>query len=31
LFFTIELPDIDHHFHSWELLAASGTMVIVED
>jgi len=31
LTFTIELPDIDHHFHSWELLVASGTMIIVEE
>ncbi|MCL2396750.1 MAG: hypothetical protein FWC93_01660 [Defluviitaleaceae bacterium] len=30
LTFAIETPDIDNHFHSWELLAASGTMVIVE-
>jgi len=29
LTFAIETPDIDHHFHTWEILAASGTMVIV--
>jgi len=26
ILFTLELPDIDNHFHSWEILAASGTM-----
>ena len=31
LLFAVELPDVDHHFHSWELLTASGTMVIVEE
>jgi len=31
LTFAIETPDIDHHFHSWELLVASGTMIIVEE
>jgi len=31
LTFSIETPDIDHHFHSWELLVASGTMIIVEE
>jgi len=30
LTFAIETPDIDHHFHSWELLVASGTMIVVE-
>ena len=30
LTFAVELPDIDHHFHSWELLVSSGTMIIVE-
>ena len=30
LTFTIELPDVDNHFHSWEILAARGTMMIVE-
>ena len=31
ILFTLELPDIDNHFHSWEILAARGTMFIVED
>lgn len=31
LLLAIETPDIDHHFHSWELLVASGTMIIVEE
>jgi len=30
LSFTIELPDMDNHFHSWEILAAAGTMLTVE-
>ena len=30
ILFTLELPDIDNHFHSWEILAACGTMLIVE-
>ena len=29
ILFTLELPDIDNHFHSWELLAATGTMFVV--
>ena len=29
ILFTLELPDIDNHFHSWEILAACGTMLIV--
>ena len=29
ILFTLELPDIDNHFHSWEILAACGTMFIV--
>jgi len=30
ILFTLELPDLDNHFHGWELLAASGTMFVVE-
>ena len=30
ILFTLELPDIDNHFHSWEILAACGTMFLVE-
>lgn len=30
LTFAVEVPDIDHHFHTWEILAASGTAVIVD-
>jgi len=30
LTFAIETPDIDHHFHSWEILVSSGLMIIVE-
>lgn len=30
ILFTLELPDIDNHFHSWEILAACGTMLLVE-
>jgi len=30
LLFAIETPDIDHHFHGWEIIASSGTMIIVE-
>ena len=29
ILFTLELPDIDNHFHSWEILAACGTMLMV--
>ena len=29
ILFTLELPDIDNHFHSWEILAAFGTMFLV--
>jgi len=29
--FALELPDIDNHFHSWEILAATGTMLKVEE
>ncbi|MCL2223012.1 MAG: hypothetical protein FWC20_11910 [Oscillospiraceae bacterium] len=29
ILFTLELPDIDNHFHSWEILAACGTMLLV--
>lgn len=29
MLFTLELPDLDNHFHSWEILAACGTMFIV--
>jgi len=29
ILFTLELPDLDNHFHSWEILAACGTMVLV--
>jgi len=29
ILFTLELPDIDNHFHSWEILAACGTMFLV--
>ncbi|MCL2356348.1 MAG: hypothetical protein FWC70_04190 [Defluviitaleaceae bacterium] len=28
--FTLELPDVDNHFHSWEILAACGTMFLVD-
>jgi len=31
ILFTLELPDIDNHFHSWEILAACGTMFVVGD
>ena len=30
ILFTLELPDLDNHFHSWEILAACGTMFLVE-
>jgi hypothetical protein len=30
ILFALELPDLDNHFHSWELLAACGTMLLVE-
>jgi hypothetical protein len=29
ILFTLELPDLDNHFHSWEILAACGTMFLV--
>jgi hypothetical protein len=29
LLFALELPDLDNHFHSWEILAACGTMFLV--
>ncbi|MCL2189368.1 MAG: metal ABC transporter substrate-binding protein [Defluviitaleaceae bacterium] len=29
LLFTLEIPDLDNHFHGWEILAACGTMVLV--
>ena len=29
ILFTLELPDLDNHFHSWEILAACGTMLLV--
>jgi len=29
ILFTLELPDVDNHFHSWEILAACGTMFLV--
>lgn len=29
ILFTLELPDIDNHFHGWEILAGCGTMFIV--
>jgi len=31
ILFTLELPDIDNHFHSWEILAACGTMFVIGD
>jgi len=31
IMFALELPDIDNHFHSWEILAATGTMLKVEE
>jgi len=30
ILFTLELPDLDNHFHGWEILAACGTMFLVE-
>ena len=30
ILFTLELPDIDNHFHSWEILVACGTMFLVD-
>lgn len=30
ILFTLELPDLDNHFHSWEILAACGTMFLVD-
>jgi len=30
ILFTLEQPDLDNHFHGWEILAAGGTMFIVE-
>ena len=29
ILFTLELPDLDNHFHSWEILAACGTMFLM--
>jgi predicted small secreted protein len=29
ILFTLELPDLDNHFHGWEILAACGTMIVV--
>jgi hypothetical protein len=29
ILFTLELPDLDNHFHSWEILAACGTMFLI--
>jgi len=30
IIFALELPDLDNHFHSWEILAACGTMFLVD-
>jgi hypothetical protein len=30
ILFALELPDLDNHFHSWEILSACGTMFLVE-